>query len=82
VRTPDEFKTAHIPGATNVDFNGAAFKSEMGKLDKSKTYLLHCQAGGRSSRAEKLMKDAGFQSVLHLKEGFSEWEGQGKPIEK
>ncbi|MBI3878543.1 MAG: rhodanese-like domain-containing protein [Verrucomicrobia bacterium] len=82
VRTDVEFKQGHIPGATNLDYIDNGFKAGLDKLDKSKTYLLHCQSGGRSAKAEKLMKEAGFKSVLHLKEGFGAWEAQGKPVEK
>lgn len=82
VRTPEEFKAGHIPGAINVDFNGDNFDKELAKLDRNKTYLLHCAAGGRSAQAEDQMVELKFQSVLHLKEGFNGWKKQGKPIEK
>lgn len=82
VRTPDEFKDGHIPGAKNLDFNGKDFKGEVGKLDKSKTYLVHCAAGGRSARANKVMQDLKFKSVLHLNEGFNGWEEKKQAIEK
>ena len=48
VRTPKEFKEGHIPGATNIDFTTPDFEKRIGKLDKSKTYLVHCASGGRS----------------------------------
>lgn len=82
VRTPEEFATAHLPGAKNLNFNAPDFKAAVGALDRDATYLVHCQAGGRSARATAAMKELQFKSVLHLNEGFSEWEAAGKPVEK
>lgn len=82
VRTPDEFAAGHIPGAKNVNFSSPAFKAAVGALDRHQTYLLHCQAGGRSAKADTLMKELEFKSVLHLKEGFGGWEAAGQPVEK
>src|SRR5687768_17154520 len=48
VRTPEEFQSGHIAGAKNVDAQEDDFASKLGALDKDKTYLLHCAAGGRS----------------------------------
>jgi len=82
VRTPEEFELGHIAGAKNIDFHQPDFKQKVGALDKSKTYLLHCQAGVRSAKAEAVMKELQFKSILHLKEGFGKWESSGKPVEK
>lgn len=83
VRTADEFKTGHIPGAKNIDFFSDDFAKQLGALDKSKTYLVHCAAGGRSGKACKLIEEQQLlPSVLHLNEGFKAWEKAGKPVEK
>jgi rhodanese-related sulfurtransferase len=82
VRTPEEFADGHLPGATNLNFNAPGFKDVLGALNRDTTYLVHCQAGGRSARATAAMKELGFKSVLHMNEGFSEWEAAGKPVEK
>jgi phage shock protein E len=82
VRTPEEFANGHLPGARNLNFNAPDFKAAVGALDRDATYLVHCQAGGRSARATAAMKELQFKSVLHLNEGFSEWEAAGKPVEK
>ncbi|HEY3899212.1 MAG TPA: rhodanese-like domain-containing protein [Chthoniobacter sp.] len=82
VRTADEFKAGHIPGAKNLDFFGDDFAKQVAALDKSKTYLVHCAAGGRSSQACKVFEKENFPSVLHLNEGFNAWERAGKPVEK
>jgi len=82
VRTPDEFKGGHIAGAKNIDFQGADFATTLGQLDRKQTYLVHCAAGGRSTRSLKQFKELGFKSVVHLDGGISAWQKAGKPVEK
>ncbi len=84
VRTPQEFSIGHIEGAINININGDAFGEKIGKLEKGKTYLLHCAAGvpkGRSRRAEKLMKKLEFKQLYHLDGGFIAWQLSGKPFQ-
>ncbi|HEV7404979.1 MAG TPA: rhodanese-like domain-containing protein [Chthoniobacteraceae bacterium] len=82
VRTPEEFKSGHIAGAKNVDFMADDFKKQVEALDKSKTYLLHCASGGRSTRALKILDEDKFSQVYHLNGGFSAWKEAGKPVAK
>ncbi len=82
VRTPDEYKEGHIKGAQNIDIASKDFEDQLGKLDKSKPVLVHCQAGGRSTRSLKTFEELGFKDVIHLDEGFGGWEAAGKPVEK
>ena len=82
VRTPEEFKAGHIPGAKNIDFNGDDFEKQIAALDKSKTYVVHCAAGGRSTQACKIIEQVKLPSVYHMNEGFKTWEKAGKPVEK
>ena len=83
VRTPDEFAEGHIEGAQNSDFlDDAKFKSEAAKLDKSKTYLVHCQAGGRSTKSLEPLQALGFEHLIHLDDGFGGWKDANLPIKK
>ncbi|MFM2169518.1 MAG: hypothetical protein RIS79_3889 [Verrucomicrobiota bacterium] len=82
VRTADEFKGGHIKGAKNIDVMSDDFEAQLAKLDKSQPTLVHCQAGGRSSRALKTFEKLGFTQVIHLDDGFGGWQAAGKPVEK
>jgi rhodanese-related sulfurtransferase len=82
VRTEREFKAGHIPGAVNIDVNGPDFDARVAKLDKNKTYLVHCAAGGRSARASKKLEGMGFKELYDLAPGFRGWEKAGKAVEK
>lgn len=82
LRTDDEFKAGHIAGAKNIDFLGSDFAKKVGEFDKSKTYLVHCASGGRSTRSLDVFKSQKFTSILHMNEGFKAWSAAGKPVEK
>ena len=82
VRTPDEFKDGHIKGAKNIDIMSKDFETQLGKLDKTQPTLVHCQAGGRSTRALPIFEKLGFTNLIHLDDGFGGWEAAGKPVVK
>jgi rhodanese-related sulfurtransferase len=82
VRTPREFEAGHIKGATNINFNDKEFAKRVAALDKNKTYIIHCAAGGRSGKACEQIKTMDFKNMLHMNQGFNAWKEAGKPIEK
>ncbi len=81
VRTPEEFAEGHIKGAHLVDIASPDFKKNLAALDPAKTYLVHCASGGRSTRSLSILKQLGFQSILHLDGGFNSWKAAGLPLE-
>lgn len=82
VRTKKEFAAGHIPGARNLDVTTPDFEKELGKLDKTKVYLVHCATGRRSLVACEKMQRAGFQALIEMPDGFHGWEKAGKPVKK
>lgn len=70
VRTPEEYNSAHIPGAINIDFENQNFLSEIEKLNKTNTYFVYCQSGNRSGQAVSKMKDAGILNIRELDGGL------------
>ncbi len=79
VRTPDEFKKAHISGAILLDYYAADFKEKLSLLDRKKTYLLVCRSGNRSSKAMSIMKDLKFEQYFHIDGGMNAWTAEGLP---
>ncbi|MCX8238245.1 MAG: rhodanese-like domain-containing protein [Akkermansiaceae bacterium] len=81
LRTPKEFFAGHIKGAININMNDKNFAAKLGKLDRKKTYLMHCRSGGRSSASLQVWKRLGFEKVLHLASGTLGWEKAGQQLE-
>jgi rhodanese-related sulfurtransferase len=82
VRTADEYASGHLPGAVSMDVRSPDFVTRVSQLDKSKTYLLHCRTGVRSTSACKLLGEMGFTNLYNLNGGISAWESAGKPVVK
>lgn len=77
VRTPGEFASGHIAGATNINFESGAFESDIKKLDRSKIYAVYCRSGNRSGQATAFMAREGFTSVFNLDGGIINWTSAG-----
>lgn len=73
VRTPAEYKGRHIHQFKNMPLN--TLPNQLGKLDKDKETIVICQSGMRSSRACKILKQAGFANVTNVRGGMSQWNG-------
>jgi rhodanese-related sulfurtransferase len=79
VRTPGEFSRGHLNGALLVDYNSPDFRQEIARLDRTKTYLVYCRTGNRSTRAVAIMEELGFRNVYHMDGGIVQWEADGLP---
>lgn len=73
VRTPQEKSEGAVPGAQQIDFFTPNFKKKVDQLDKSKTYLVYCRSGNRSTKACKIMDDLGFEKLYNLSGGIMAW---------
>jgi rhodanese-related sulfurtransferase len=52
----------------------AELPARLGELDKNQEIIVHCQMGGRSSRAVAYLLDQGFTKVKNLRGGIKAWE--------
>jgi rhodanese-related sulfurtransferase len=82
VRTPAEFRSGHIEGATNIDYRADDFSKRIQSLDKDKSYLVHCASGGRSTQALPVFKKFEFKSIYHLDGGINAWRKENLPLSK
>ncbi len=76
VRTPEEFSRGSLDGAINMDFKSENLENQLNTLDKSKPVFIFCQAGGRSGKCYKKMKDMGFSEVYDMEGGYGAWSKQ------
>lgn len=81
VRTPEEFASGHIANAVNMNINDADFEKKIETLDKNKKVLVYCKAGGRSARAAKILSKLGFENIVDLDGGVTQWNSEGKSLE-
>ena len=81
VRTQEEYRQSHIPGAICVP-NETIGSEEIPALpDKAQLILVYCRSGNRSKNAARILAGKGYK-VLELGTGFRGWVAADKPIEK
>ena len=73
IRTPEEFTSGHIPASVNIDYKAENFESELKKLDRSKSYLMHGRSGRRSTAALDTFSKLGFEHIIHIDDGILGW---------
>lgn len=64
VRTPNEFRDGHFPGAVNVPFDQISNKHPS-LLNKAQPIVTCCSSGTRSEAALLMLRKAGFSKVYH-----------------
>ncbi|KAK9798908.1 hypothetical protein WJX73_007420 [Symbiochloris irregularis] len=80
VRSAWEFSRGHIPGATNINMDDLSAKVKSGALDhvRDSTVAVICAAGLRSAQAAvRLHRVFGFQDVVNVRGGTTEWIKNG-----
>ena len=82
VRTAGEYAQGHLVNAALLDIYASDFKSQAGKLNKSKPVFVYCKAGSRSGSAVNVLSDLGFKEIYDLNGGIIAWQRANKPIEK
>ncbi len=83
VRTPDEWaETGTLSGAARINYRDADFAAQIADLNKDRPVMVYCHSGGRSKKACKIFKEAGFKEIYELDSGISGWMSAGLPVEK
>jgi rhodanese-related sulfurtransferase len=81
VRTPAEYRAAHIPFAENrplESLDSSAVAKECG--GSGDTVYVICQKGGRGANACIKLAGAGLQNVVNVEGGTAAWEQAGLPV--
>ena len=76
VRRQSEYETEHVEGVENfpLDF----INRNMPKLDRNKTYYVHCAGGYRSVIAASILRARGFENLVNVVGGFKAIKETGK----
>jgi rhodanese-related sulfurtransferase len=82
IRTPGEYRSGHIENSIMIDFYSKTFAEEVNRLNREKTYLVHCRSGNRSTRSMALFEKLQFQKIYHLSSGINGWNSEGLPVVK
>lgn len=77
VREKFEYDICRISGSKLIPLG--ELPSRMSELDSADDIVLQCKTGGRSGRALRLLREAGFTKLNNLEGGITAWAGEIDP---
>lgn len=63
-RTPGEYSNGHVKGAINIPYDIISRAIDQHETDKSKSIIVYCRSGNRSSHAKRYLIEAGYTNVV------------------
>jgi len=89
VRTPSEFNSSHIEGATLIPVKNSGgsnlspdqlLEARINEIPEDKKILVYCRSGSRSASASQILVKAGYSQVYDMQGGITAWTGAGYPV--
>ncbi|MDC1208285.1 rhodanese-like domain-containing protein [Litorivicinus sp.] len=82
IREKKDFALGHISGAHNLP--ASIFDAKASEIDryKSRQVIVVCKMGTSAGSIVKSMKKRGFENVVRLAGGISEWTATSLPVKK
>ena len=65
VRTPEEYRSGHIPGSKNIPLQTIDRVSSVAE-NKDTALYVYCQSGARSRQAAGMLKQMGYTNVNNI----------------
>jgi phage shock protein E len=66
VRSPEEFRSGHVPSALNIPLGQLRERLPQHVKEPQQPLLVHCLGGGRSAIAQQQLKRMGYANVFNL----------------
>ena len=79
VRTSEEYAAGHIPGAINIHFRD--IEDRLDEIPQNGPIVVYCERGIRASIAERTLREAGIDSLIHLEGDIVLWRKNNLPLE-
>ena len=76
VRKKSEYDSEHVEGAINAPLD--YINESMLKIDRNKSYFVHCAGGYRSMIFASILKARGYNNLVDVREGFAGIKKSGK----
>ncbi len=80
VRRYDEWEQGHLPDAVHVPRGSLESRIEGVVPDRATPIVLYCASGERSAFGAKSLAELGYENVVSLAGGFTDWKRNGYEI--
>jgi len=81
VREEDEWNEGQIPGAVHIPRGNLESRVEAAAPDHAQPIVVYCAGGSRSAFAAKTLAELGYENVVSLAGGFTDWKRNGFPTQ-
>ena len=81
VRTQEEYKSGHLPGAVHVDYLSHHLADLLEALPSASYYYVYCRTGRRSLRVCTLMQNMGLEEVYNCNNGIKNLDADTLKLE-
>jgi molybdopterin/thiamine biosynthesis adenylyltransferase/rhodanese-related sulfurtransferase len=81
VRSPEEWKIAHIPGALHVPMSQVEARLPELVADRARPIITYCATGNRSLRILPTLDALGYDDAVSMAGGIVAWRELGFPVE-
>lgn len=82
VREPDEWADGHVKNALHIPRGQVPARVPEMLQDKSSPVVTYCAAGARAQMAAEAMREMGYENVMPMQGGYSDWQAAGYPVDK
>ncbi|GAB7025719.1 rhodanese-like domain-containing protein [Geotalea toluenoxydans] len=79
VRTPDEYRQAHLRGAVLIPVN--EIERRLREVPKNRPVVVYCAVGSRSGMVAGYLAGKGYSEVYNMSDGIVGWYRSGFSIE-
>ncbi len=79
--SPTSGPRATIPGAIHVPRGNLESRIERAAPDRARPIVVYCAAGNRSVFAAKTLEELGYENVVSLAGGYTDWKRNGYPTQ-
>lgn len=80
VRESDEVKNLSCNISNTIFMPTSELQNKYKELPKDSEIIVMCYSGGRSQRVAEFLISQGYEKVLNLSGGISNWESEGLPV--
>src|SRR5213080_4261165 len=81
VREQEEWDEGHIAGAVHITRGYLESRIERAAPDPARPLIVYCSAGNRSAFSAKTLGELGYEDVVSVSGGFTDWKRNGFPVQ-
>ncbi|HEX7111589.1 MAG TPA: rhodanese-like domain-containing protein [Mizugakiibacter sp.] len=80
VRTAEEYRDGHVPGALNVPYDQIGARAGMLDVAHDAPIVVYCRTGKRAAIAQQTLEGLGYTHVRLLDGSFQAWQAAQLPV--